>query len=176
MTEALGRGSTSMQCRTGQSPGIGLLTLIALSTLFASAAVANYTALERPARNLVIRSSEPESDAILRASCRKPGAIELRLGAEFQVGKGDGAIVELVVKSGGKTVRIAGTSKPSVDQQMTGGTELLTQVQPDDPIFDVLASQGEIRFSGSVKDDTKAILGPSVSAALKRFLDHCRLK
>lgn len=175
MTEVRRHGLANMRRETG--PGLQAATLIALSTLFAAeAAAANYTALEKPARNLVIRSDEPESDAILRASCRKAGTVELRLGAEFQVGKGDGGSVELVLKSDGKTVRVSGVSKPSVDQEMTGGTELLAKVQPDDAIFDVLMSKGEIHFSGSIKDDAKATLGPSVSAALKRFLDHCKLK
>jgi hypothetical protein len=154
-----------------------LESLIAAFTLLSMGYTdaAEYKAQERSAPYLEIRSNEAESDTILRATCPNAGVIDLRIGAEFQVGGGDGKSVNLVLQSGGKTARIKGISLPSADQQMTGGTELVASVPIDDPIFEVLAAGAPIRFTGSIKE-TKVALGASASAALKRFLDRCKPK
>lgn len=83
------------------------------------------------------RYDESESDTVIRAVWLSRRAIEVKLGAGDIVGKGKGEKVRLVFKSGNATAVVNGVSKPSVDSEMTGGTELVTQIPPDDPLFTV---------------------------------------
>ena len=131
---------------------------------------AHYSATVGEVQQMVIRSDEYEGDAFLRATCTGGGIVELRLGAEFDVGQGRGEPVTLSLQSKGKKVRIHGRSFPSADSQMTGGSELLSSFSTKDEIFVVLLSGAPIRLSGSIPKEGAINFGPKATAALASFL------
>ena len=124
---------------------------------------------------LEARSTEHESDASLRAICRNAATVELRVGAQEQVGKGEGEKVALTFKSDGREAVVRGLSKWSDDSEMTGGTELVTEVKTSDPLFSVLQTGKAVRLSGSLAKpaiwEAKG-MAPSV----KKFLERCRAR
>jgi hypothetical protein len=133
-----------------------------------------YSALVESVPHLVIRSNAPEGDALVRAICIGAGMVELRLGAEFDVGAGKGETATLSLKSAGKTASVSGTSLQSIDAPMTGSSELLATISSADPIFSVLASGVSIRFSGSIKGSPSVSLGAEATKSLKKFLASCK--
>jgi hypothetical protein len=139
----------------------------------ASAAKVEYAAVADSVPHLVIRSNAPEGDAILRATCPQGSIVELRLGAELDVGHGNGAAVTLSAKSAGKTAKISGISLFSIDSPMTADSELLATVPTTDPIFDVLTSGAAVRFSGSIQGAQSVTLGAAATKSLKKFLAEC---
>jgi hypothetical protein len=146
---------------------------IVVSAAFAAApsqAAMRWQAGHRP--SLLAHSTESESDRTFWALCRGPGAIELRIGADDFVGKGKGEPVSLTFASGGRRATLRGISKNSDDFQMTGGTELVTEVTRDDPVFAVLLTGKPVTITGSVK---KPIMldGKSAKPAVAKFLAAC---
>src|ERR1700730_16444362 len=77
---------------------------------------------------LEARSNESEADASLRAICRNSSAVELRVGAYNSVGKGQGESVVLHFNSQVGSAVLRGVSRKSEDYEMTGGTELVTEI------------------------------------------------
>jgi hypothetical protein len=155
---------------------VGLRTFF-VATLVSSPAFADkieYAAIADSVPHLVIRSNETESDAFIRATCPQTGMVELRLGAEFEVGSGNGAAVSLTLKSAGKTANISGVSLQSIDSPMTGGSELLATIPSADPIFAVLSSGASIRLSGSIKGAQSLSIGNEATKSLKKFLASCK--
>jgi hypothetical protein len=67
------------------------------------------------------------------------------------VGKGEGEKVALTFKSDGREAVVRGLSKWSDDSEMTGGTELVTEVKTSDPLFSVLQTGKAVRLSGSLE-------------------------
>ncbi len=121
---------------------------------------------------LLAHSTESESDRTFLALCRGPGAVELRVGADDYVGKGDGEPVSLTFAAGGRQATLRGVSKKSDDFQMTGGRELVTEVTTDDPVFKVLLAGKRVTVTGSLK---KPIMldGKSAKPAVAGFLAAC---
>src|SRR5262245_45154923 len=84
---------------------------------------------------LFAQSDETESDHSLFAVCPIRGIVELYVGANEQVGKGQGEAVRLRVESAGKSATLSGVSRNSYNSEMTGGTELVTRVETNDEFF-----------------------------------------
>ena len=161
---------------------VGVLAVMATAFLVnaplrpneALAAKIEYSALADSVPRLVIRSTESESDALIRATCTQAGIVELRLGAELDVGTGNGGVATLALRSAGKTANISGVSLLSIDSPMTGGSELLATIPSADPIFEVLTSGASIRFSGSIKGAQSVSIGSEATKSLKKFLASCK--
>jgi hypothetical protein len=132
--------------------------------------------LDWTARNafyLEARVKAEESDASLRLLCKSPEIIEVRIGAEEMVGKGKGEEVALKLKSGGKQAELSGVSEPSEDSGMTGGTELVTRLVPDDPLFAVLRAGKDVAVTGGgSRGATWSAKG--MKAAVDKFLGKCK--
>lgn len=126
---------------------------------------------ERP--YLEARSKEAESDAMVRASCALQGRIQLRLGAYFSIGRGEGEPVSITVDSGAKTASVKGVSKFSPDSEMTGGTELVAEVGLDDPVVDILFSGRQVTIVTPGKKKER-LLDADASGVTKKFVDDCR--
>jgi hypothetical protein len=150
----------------------GTFVAFGLSSQAAAPKVA-YFADATSVPHLVIRSDAPEGDAILRSTCPQGSVVELRLGAEFDVGHGNGAAVALSAQSAGTTAKISGVSLFSIDSRMTGSSELLATVPTTDPIFSVLTSGATIRFSGAIDRAQSVTLGATATKSLKKFLADC---
>jgi hypothetical protein len=129
-----------------------------------------WSVLTRP--YLLARTTGPEGDATLRAICRNPNAIEVRIGAEENVGKGNGEPVTLRFSGNGTAVSIKGVSRRSEDYQMTGGTELVTELQADDAFFKLLTSGQPVKVSGSLQKTTTWV-GAEMTEAVKKFFSTC---
>jgi hypothetical protein len=121
---------------------------------------------------LEARSQEPESDAIFRAFCRSPNAIEIRVGAADNVGKGQGENVMLKFSSGGQVAILHGVSRRSDEYQMTGGAELVTEIKPTDDVFKLLELGGPLNISGSIKKPT-VWTSDQMATSVKNFLATC---
>jgi hypothetical protein len=157
-------------------PPVGLRAVF-VATFVSTPAFADkieYAAIADSVPHLVIRSNETESDAFIRATCSQTGMVELRLGAEFDVGAGKGGAVTLTLKSAGKTANISGVSLQSIDSPMTGSSELLATVPSTDPVFAVLSSGASIRLSGSIKGAQSVSVGNEATKSLKKFLASCK--
>ena len=155
-----------------------LRLLLGLTALLAPAAVAAAAPIEwrllmkegRP--YLQGMPTETESDTEFWALCRRGGKIEIGVGANSMVGKGEGETVSLTLLSGSARAHLRGKSRNSVNFEMTAGTELRTQVSRDDALFKVLATGKPITVSGSIKTDTWPV--KDLKAKLAAFLRACR--
>lgn len=147
---------------------IGSITLLLLAG--PAAADARWTAATSP--TLLAHSNEPESDRSLFAVCASRGVVELYIGADEQVGKGEGDAVKVRVESDGKSATVSGTSRRSANFQMTAGTELVTRVGPNDEFFKVLATGKPVKVSGSLsKSATWNDRG--MAEAVRKFVKDC---
>jgi hypothetical protein len=142
----------------------------------ASPVYAGTDELDWTARNaffLEARVRAEESDASLRLFCKSPDVIEVRIGAEEMVGKGKGEEVALKLKAGGTQADLTGVSEPSEDSEMTGGTELVTRLAPDDPLFTVLRAGKDVAVTGGgSRGATWSAKG--MKAAVDKFLGKCK--
>lgn len=145
----------------------GLLLLVSTQALAAT----KWTAGTSP--SLSVMSDESEADRSLYAVCPIRGIVELFVGAQEQVGKGEGEAVKLRVESDGKSATLSGVSRRSFNSEMTGGTELVTRViLPDDDFFNVLSSGKPVKLSGSLaKPVTWNHKG--MADAVKKFVKDC---
>jgi hypothetical protein len=149
---------------------LGCAVLLAVGATEATAAT-KWTTSTRP--YLEARSTESESDASLRALCRNSAAIGLRVGAAERVGNGKGEKVKLLLESQGKTATLEGISTESEDSPMTGGTELVTEVGADSPVFAVLQTGKAVKLSGSL--EKPVVWSPQgMGPAVKAFLAACK--
>jgi hypothetical protein len=133
-------------------------------------AAMRWQAGQRPV--LLAHSTESESARAFLALCRGPGAIELRIGADAYVGKGEGEPVSLIFAGGGRSATLRGVSKKSDDFGMTGGRELVTEVSTDDPLFAVLLAGKPVTITGSLKKPI-VLDGKSAKPAVAKFLVAC---
>jgi hypothetical protein len=122
--------------------------------------------------SLYAMSDESESDHSLYAFCAIPGIVELYVGAQEQVGKGENDAVKLRFESDGKSATLSGFSRRSYNSEMTGGTELVTRVEATHDLFKVLATGKPIKLTGSL---SKPIIWnhPGMADAVKKFSKAC---
>jgi len=116
---------------------------------------------------------EEESDTVIWMVCRADGSIDIGVGAEPNVGEGKGEAVALTLTSGSAVAKLAGRSQNSPNFEMTGGTELRTQIKRDDALFAVLASGKPIAVSGSIKATTTWPV-KGLKAKVASFLQACK--
>lgn len=152
---------------------IGILLAAALLTP-AAAAELQWNLKKKDGRPyLEAFSGEEEGDTEFWALCRKDRAIELGIGADSMVGKGEGERVTLTLKSAGKSATLTGLSRESVNVEMTAGRELRAVVSARDPVFAVLATGKPISVTGSVeKAATWTVAG--LKAKVAAFLAACK--
>ena len=113
-----------------------------------------------------------ESDTLFWALCNGGGAIELGIGGDADVGKGDGEAVKITLKSGTASATVAGKSRQSANFQMTGTSELRTKVARTNDVFKVLSTGQPIKVSGSIKPMTWQVKG--LKAVVAAFLQLCK--
>ena len=100
---------------------------------------------------LEVRDRGEEADTDFWASCRKAGDVDIGIGANTGVGKGQREPVTLqLVGAAARVATLHGVSRRSADYQMTAGTELRATVTLGDPLFAVLAAGGSIKVTGSI--------------------------
>lgn len=122
--------------------------------------------------SLYAASNEDESDRSFYAVCPISGIVELFVGADEQVGKGQGEAVKVKVESDGKSATVSGVSRRSFNHEMTGGTELVTRIEIGDDFFKVLSTGKPVKVSGSLsKPVTWNHKG--MAGAVKKFLKDC---
>jgi hypothetical protein len=133
-------------------------------------ATTKWTAATSP--SLTAHSDEVESDRSLFAVCPIPGIVDIYVGANDQVGKGQGETVKLRLESDGKSATVIGASRRSYNSEMTGGTELVTRIHPDDDFFKVLATGKPVKISGSL---SKPVTwnDKGMADAVKKFVKSC---
>lgn len=149
------------------------IVAIAALAACASPAFAKTTWGGKPRPYLEARSNEDEADATVRASCAFDGLLTLRLGADIGVGEGKGEAVSVKIESGDKSAKVHGVSRNSPDSEMTGGTELATDLPLNDPAVEVLFSGKAVTII--TPDQKKHTLVDADSAgATKKFLKQCR--
>lgn len=116
--------------------------------------------------------NESEVDYEFWAHCRADGNVDVGMGAESHVGKGNGEKVELTLTSAGQTARITGVSRESRNFEMTGGVELRGTVKRDDKLFLVLATGQSIAVTGLIKPLKWGVKG--LKPKLDAFLKSCK--
>lgn len=114
-----------------------------------------------------------ESDFDFWALCKKGGVIEIGIGADTNVGKGDGEPVTVTLKSGGKEAKIEGRSIKSENYEMTAASELRTQAKAGDPLFAVLSAGAPISVTGSIEKPAKWQVS-GLKAKVAAFLARCK--
>ncbi|MBI1213908.1 MAG: hypothetical protein GC190_20795 [Alphaproteobacteria bacterium] len=100
---------------------------------------------------LIGSTGEEEGDTDFRATCKDGGKAEIGIGAQENIGKGEGEAVSVMLASGSRSLTIDGTSGESPNFQMTGGVELQTMVDGGHAIFALLGDKGPIKVSGPIK-------------------------
>jgi hypothetical protein len=117
-------------------------------------------------------SDEPEADTEFWALCRSGGAIDVGIGADTSVGKGEGEPVTLTLASAGIKATVAGESRNSANFQMTAGTELSASVGRGHALFNVLATDKPIVVRGASKPLILPAKGRKAKVAV--FLHACK--
>jgi hypothetical protein len=133
----------------------------------------DYEASSGQSLALAIRSTEPEVDALIDATCVAANTIDIRIGGELPLGKGDHKPTSLTLSDGTLSARIDGLSVASPDVEMTGGSMLLTSVEPQGKVMQILSSGKPITLRPPDKSTHKLALGKSVTAAVKEFVKKC---
>jgi hypothetical protein len=121
---------------------------------------------------LEARSSEPESDADLRATCFD-GLVTVRIGGTIGVGKGNGEPVSVKIEGDGKSVRVQGVSRNTPDSEMTGGAELVTDLLLDSQAAEILFSGKAVKIV-TPDQKTHTLFDADPAGAVKKFLKQCR--
>ncbi len=150
--------------------------VVAASLLFigtpASAADHIVTTAKKAA--IEIMPNESEVDRILEAICLGAGRIELRIGAELQLGKGAFDPVSVKVVAGKTTATLTGVSVKSPNFEMTGGSELLTVVEANDAALALLSKgRGDVTLAAGEKR-MSAAFDAAAKRKLSAFVDACR--
>ena len=122
---------------------------------------------------LEARSPEPETDAALRALCRRADSVELRIGADVGLGEGKNEAVSLKLESNGKVIDLKGISKRSEDFEMTGGAELVATVPLDHPLFSLLTTGSPVTLIGPSGKKVSPWITNS-REAVEKFVKACR--
>ncbi|QGM98817.1 hypothetical protein [Methylocystis parvus] len=150
--------------------GVVFATAIAVLS-FASANAKTVWSVERVPM-IEARPSEPESDADLRAICFD-GHVAVRIGGAIGVGKGNGEPVSVKIEGDGKSAKVQGVSKTTPDVEMTGGTELVTDLPLDSPAAEILFS-GKVVKIVTPDQKTHTLFDADSSGAAKKFLKQCK--
>lgn len=154
---------------TGRAAVIGFGLLMVGGTALAE----EYEASSGQVLALEIRSTTPEVDALIDATCVAANTIDIRIGGELPFGKGEREPTRLALSDGTLSTRIAGVSVLSPDVEMTGGSMLLTSVAPDSKVMQILSSSKPITFKPPDGSSHKITLGKSVTDAVKAFVKKC---
>ncbi len=117
-------------------------------------------------------SSEPESDADLRAICFG-GLVTIRIGGSIGVGKGDGEPVSVKIEGEGKSATLHGVSMNTPDSEMTGGTELVTDLHLDSPAAEILFSGKAVKIV-TPDHKTHTLFDADPAGAVKKFVKQCK--
>lgn len=151
-------------------PGIAITVAAFLGAVPPVSAKSSWSTASHP--SLDVRPSGEDVDALIRASCAFDGLMILRVGAEFQVGQGKGEPVSVTIESGGKSSKLQGVSRWSPDSEMTGGTELVTELPLHDPALDILFSGKPVTM---ITQDQKKhqLLDADRGGVGKKFLKQC---
>jgi hypothetical protein len=105
-------------------------------------------------------SGDDSVDALSRVGCRPAGKIELGIGANISVGKGDEKAVTLTAVSGETILKVDGVSKKSRNFNMTPTYELVKETSWDDPIIQLMIKVKSVTFRGaSVQQFTVPAIG-----------------
>lgn len=124
---------------------------------------------------LEVRHTDPEteSDALINATCIASNMIDIRIGGEFGFGKGEGEPTKLTLAAGTLSARIKGVSVESPDREMTGGSMLLTSVEPNGKTMKILTSGKPIVFKPPDGTSHKVSLGKTATDIVKTFIKDC---
>jgi hypothetical protein len=87
-------------------------------------------------------------DTLFRVGCRPTGKIELGIGADVSVGKGENEPVTLTAISGKTILKVDGVSKKSGNFEMTGTSELVKETSFDDPVIQLMIKTKSVTFRG----------------------------
>ena len=150
--------------------------LVAASLLIvgAPASAADHIVTTGKKAAIEIMPNESEVDRALEAICLGAGRIELRIGAELQVGRGAFDPVSVKVVSGKTTATLTGVSVKSPNFEMTGGSELLTVVEANDGALALLSKgRGDVTLAAGEKRMSVAF-DAAAKRKLAAFLDACR--
>jgi hypothetical protein len=121
---------------------------------------------------LEARSSEPESDADLRATCFD-GLVTVRIGGTIGVGKGAGEPISAKIEGEGKSAKVQGVSMNTPDSEMTGGAELVTDLRLDSPAAEILFSGKAVKIV-TPDQKTHSLFDADSAGAVKKFVKQCR--
>jgi hypothetical protein len=134
-----------------------------------------YSASAGQSLALEIRDADPgsETDALLNATCIASNMIDIRIGGELGFGKGGGEPTSLTLSAGTLSARIDGVSVLSPDYEMTGGSMLLTSVEPNGKTMQILASGKPIVFKPPDGTSHKVSLGKTATDIVKTFIKDC---
>jgi hypothetical protein len=160
-----------MHERTLSTVRLLLCAAIALVPAAASAEVLWRFTREHGRPLLQAMSDEPEADTEFWARCRSGGAIDMGIGADTSIGKGEGEPVTLTLASAGTQATVAGQSRNSANFQMTAGAELRATIAHGHALFKVLATDKPIVVSGASKPITLPAKGRKAKVAA--FLQAC---
>jgi hypothetical protein len=154
------------------------LVVFAVATSFACSAAAKdgirwTIEKKRGQPSLVGMPTGDEGDTEFWALCKRGGKIEIGVGANSIVGKGEGDTVSLSLKSGAVSAALEGKSQNSENVEMTGGSELRAEIDAGHPLFTVLATGRPITVSGSMDQPaTWPVAG--LKAKVAAFLAACK--
>lgn len=122
---------------------VGLCLAVAST---AAAAEPRYGASMEKLETIQIRSDEPETDALLFATCITPDMLEVLIGNELPLGRGEHEPVSLSLAAGTLSTRVDGVSVKSPDYEMTGNAMLLTTLEPKGRAWRILTSGKSIEM------------------------------
>jgi len=117
-------------------------------------------------------SGEDEPDYVLRLTCRAGAKVEVGVGAYDDIGRKRSGPLSVTLTSGDRSVTLSGKSARSKNVEMTGSSELRTQMSfaEADKLLAVLASGLPIAVTGPIKD-TWSVNG--LAAKVRAFSESC---
>ena len=121
-------------------------------------------------KTLIGWTGEEEGDTDFRATCKAGGKAAIGIGAETNVGKGEGEAVSATLTLGARSLTIGGHSGKSPNFEMTGGVELQTDVDASHAIFAMLGDKGAIKVTAPFKTTWPE---KGRAAATKAFVTAC---
>ncbi len=111
-------------------------------------------------------------DTLFRVGCKPAGKIELGIGADVSVGKGENEAVTLTAVSNKTVLKVDGVSRKSGNFEMTGTSELIRETGFDDPVVQLMIKTKSVTFRGvSVQRFTVPAIG--FHAQLEKLRNIC---